>query len=284
MIFERDIAHISVFPAAPGGGNPCTIVLDASGMDAAEMKAVAAAAGHECAFVFPPEAAGAADYRFRFFVPAHEMEMCGHATLGAAWLLFGRRPETACLRIETLAGPVDAVRGKLGIEISQPAGHAEPADITPVLEALGLTPADLHPDHRILNAATSRAKTLVPLRSLARLNGLAPDMEAVRAACDAIGSTGLYPWAPGNPGVVHARQFPRSSGYLEDPATGIAAAALYYGLGAPQTGLTVLQGEAMGRPSAIHIRPDPEGAGCWLSGAVEPDERENITAGRLQGR
>ncbi len=268
MDHRRDVTHVSVFPAAEGGGNPCTIVLDARGMEASDMKAVAASAGHECSFVFPPSDAGVADDRLRFFVPEHEMEMCGHATLGTAWLLFRANPETARLRFETMAGLVEATRGAQGIEISQPAGYAEPTRIEPVLQALGLAAGDLHPDHQILNAATSRIKTLVPLASLAKLHALAPDTDRVRAACEAIGSTGLYPWTPGEEGVVHARQFPKNSGYLEDPATGIAAAALYYGLGAPGGGLVVLQGEAMGRPSSIHIRPDPSGAGCLLSGRV----------------
>jgi PhzF family phenazine biosynthesis protein len=244
-------------------------VLDANGMDASAMKAVAAAAGHECAFLLAPDDSEAADYRLRFFVPEHEMEMCGHATLGTAWLLFGRSPERPGLRIETEAGIIEARLGERGIEISQPAGQAEPVDIAPILSALDLSPEDIHPDHRVLNATTSRTKTLVPLPSPAILHRLAPDGEAVRQACDTVNSTGLYPWAPGEPGIVHARQFPRDSGYPEDPATGIAAAALFYGLGAPPEGLTVIQGEKMGRPSAIHVRPDPDGPGCWLSGAVE---------------
>lgn len=263
---------LSVFPAGPGGGNPCPVVLDASGMDAAAMQALAAAHGHESAFVLPPGDAAAADYRFRFFVPAHEMEMCGHATLGTAWLLQqGAAAGRAGLRIETLSGPVRAIFATDGsVEITQPAGHAaEVADVPAVLQALGVTERDLLPGARLLNAATSRVKTLVPLADPARLHALAPDPAAVAAACAAIGSTGLYPWAPGVQGVLHARQFPRGSGYPEDAATGIAAAALFHGIGAPAGGITVRQGEAMGRPSEIRVRPDPEGPGCRIGGRVE---------------
>ena len=81
---------LSVFPAAPGGGSLCPVVLDAGGMEAREMQELAAAYGHESGFVLPPEDGSTAEVRFRFFVPAHEMEMCGHATLGAAWLLRAR--------------------------------------------------------------------------------------------------------------------------------------------------------------------------------------------------
>ena len=103
---------LSVFPAGPGGGNPCPVVLDARGMDAEAMQGLAATYGHESGFVLPPEDPGTADFRFRFFVPGHEMEMCGHATLGAAWLLrIQGRATSPVLRIETLSGPVRAIFG-----------------------------------------------------------------------------------------------------------------------------------------------------------------------------
>ncbi|HEY2834972.1 MAG TPA: PhzF family phenazine biosynthesis protein [Rhizomicrobium sp.] len=89
----------------------------------------------------------------------------------------------------------------------------------------------------------------------------------------------LYPFAASGEGprIFEARQFPKASGYPEDPATGVAAAALAFGLLAQaQVGegdkIRVLQGRAMGRPSAIGVRfaRDDAGAvtGCWLGGAV----------------
>lgn len=263
---------LSVFPAGPGGGNPCPVVLDARGMDAEAMRGLAANYGHESGFVLPPEDPGTADFRFRFFVPEHEMEMCGHATLGAAWLLRSRGQALGAeLRIETLSGPVRALFADDGaVEITQPPGWVQEVTETgDVLAALGLTEADLRPGASVLNAATSRVKTLVPVVDLARLHALNPDQARVRATCEAIDSTGLYPWTGGADGIVHARQFPRSSGYPEDAATGIAAAALFYGLGAPEAGLLVRQGEAMGRPSEIRVRTDPDGPGCRLGGRVE---------------
>jgi PhzF family phenazine biosynthesis protein len=269
---SSDAILLSVFPAGPGGGNPCPVVLDARAMDVTAMQALAASHGHESCFILPPDDPAAADYRFRFFVPAHEMEMCGHATLGAAWLLRERGALRAgSLRIETLSGLVRAIFGPDGaVEITQPAGRVtEIAAGAPVLEALGLEASDLAAGRQLLNAATSRVKTLVPLSDPARLHALGPDPAAVGEACAAIGSTGLYPWASDPEGSVHARQFPRNSGYPEDAATGIAATALFYGLGAPADGLVVRQGETMGRPSEIRVRRDPEGAGCRLSGRVE---------------
>ena len=74
-----------------------------------------------------------------------------------------------------------------------------------------------------------------------------------------IGSTGLYPYAifDRDAQIFDARQFPRSSGYPEDAATGIAAAALSFGLlangivEASARRITIRQGRAMQRPSEI---------------------------------
>jgi PhzF family phenazine biosynthesis protein len=123
-------------------------------------------------------------------------------------------------------------------------------------------------------------KTLIPLRSVAFLDGLEPDFARMEALCERIGSTGLYPYATADATarIFDARQFPKASGYPEDAATGIAAAALLFGLlengqaRVSEEPITVRQGRAMGRPSAITVRfrHDESGKmiGCWLSGHV----------------
>jgi predicted PhzF superfamily epimerase YddE/YHI9 len=94
--------------------------------------------------------------------------------------------------------------------------------------------------------------------SIDRANGLDPDHSAIEARCAAIGSTGLYPYAlnEGTAQLFEARQFPKSSGYPEDAATGIAVAALAFGLlesglvARDATPIRVLQGRAIGRREA----------------------------------
>ena len=76
-----------MFPNSEEGGNPVPTVLKAAGLSDDEMKEIAGKYGLESGFVLPPDPQCQADYRFRFFVPEHEMEMCGHATIGALWLL-----------------------------------------------------------------------------------------------------------------------------------------------------------------------------------------------------
>lgn len=282
------VSLVSVFPAADNGGNPAPIVLDADAMSAEDMRRVAAHYGHESAFVMAPEDSGN-DWRFRFFVPNHEMEMCGHATLGSLWVLRREgRWDGKPVRIKTLSGIVEGRVAADGehIEVSQPAGRTEPiidaSAIAAICAALRISPDDIALEG-ICNAATSRVKTLVPLRNVAQLQALRPDFATMLATCDAIGSTGLYPCAREDVGdgkslpILQARQFPRSSGYPEDAATGIAAAALLYGarrfgwLRPGERGVVVRQGVAMGHPSAITVTLRDTldaAAGCWISGDV----------------
>jgi PhzF family phenazine biosynthesis protein len=279
-----------IFAAGPDGGNPAPIVADAAGLSDAEMQEVARSYGHESGFVLPAPADSGCDFAFRFWVPRHEMEMCGHATVGAVWLLdhLGRLPRDQ-VSIWTLSGRVDAhvaERNALGnrVEITQPQGRINPlpdgeSAEAEILSVLGITTNELAP-LPIQNASTSRMKTLVPLKSVAVLDGLRPDFRRVEHVCERIGSTGLYPYALADLAgqVFDARQFPKSSGYPEDAATGIAAAALAFGL--LQNGLVehtdrpirVRQGRAMGRPSEIVLRFRMNGddvQGCWLGGSAQ---------------
>ena len=284
-----ELCEVDVFIGGPAGGNPVPLVADAAGLSVAAMQAIAHATGHESAFVLAPSVADA-DWRFRFFVPQHEMEMCGHATVGSLWALrqWGQW-STPRARIETQSGLVDAEWDDSAqcAWVSQPAVQTRILDADAVRRIAEVLRFPVDAIVSATNASTSRVKTLVRMPDVAALQALQPDFAAMRELCDTIDSTGLYPYAlttgstPAQP-VIAARQFPRSSGYPEDAATGIAAAALWGHLAAEgiiaagsadaPVACVVQQGQAMGRPSAISVRArfDQTGkvAGCWLSGQV----------------
>jgi PhzF family phenazine biosynthesis protein len=281
-----EIELVKVFTHMGCGGNPCPIVVDASSLLNEEMQSVAQHFGHESGFVLPAPGL-VADHAFRFWVPRHEMEMCGHATIGALWALAIKgRLLAEQVRIETRSGPVTGyvVRRSSddpSVEITQPVGKV--VDLTraeeqEVLSALNISRADLL-NLPLQNAVTSRVKTLIPMKGVRHLNELVSDMKRTEACCEKIGSTGLYPYAIEHQGDrrFEARQFPKSSGYPEDAATGIAAAALAFGL--LKSGLverdseriTVMQGRAMDSLSEIRVRlgfVDDRPVGCLLGGSV----------------
>jgi PhzF family phenazine biosynthesis protein len=148
---------------------------------------------------------------------------------------------------------------------------------------LGITSNELA-HFPIQNARTSRMKTLIPLKDVAVLDGLRPDYRPMEELCERIGSTGLYPYAQADRDrqIIDARQFPKSPGYPEDPATGIAAAALAFGLLAngmvefSERTIIIRQGRAMKRPSEIRVRFTSRTA-VWSdagSGPGAPQRRE----------
>lgn len=287
---QGGIRLVNVFTHQGRGGNPCPIVIDAAALQDDDMRAIAARYGHEAGFVRPPSSADS-DFTFRFWVPRHEMEMCGHATIGALWCLAtAGRLDAEQMRIETRSGPVtgyveNGSSGNPSVEISQPVGKV--VDLTrtqeeDVLATLRISRSDLL-DLPIQNAVTSRVKTLIPMKSVAHLQALTTDMALTEKCCERIASTGLYPYAVADQAErrFEARQFPKSSGYPEDAATGIAAAALAFGLLkndlVPRDSgrITILQGRAMNALSEIRVRigfADGRPVGCLLGGEVMPAE------------
>jgi hypothetical protein len=101
-----------------------------------DMQEVAVRYGHESVFVFPPPEGSRSDFGFRFWVPSHEMEMCGHATVGALWLL----ANTGALRgedvtVSTLSGEVPPAAFSTSSRITRGASgvrwHAATASASP---------------------------------------------------------------------------------------------------------------------------------------------------------
>jgi PhzF family phenazine biosynthesis protein len=243
------------------------------------MQAAAAAFGHETCFVL--DAPAGADVALRYFVPNHEMEMCVHATVAAAVLLGladGARVRTP-LGVRRVWRPAP---DRALVEQFPPRFGAGVEDVAPVLAALG-APAGALGDGAVRSVSTARAKLMVPLRDEAALDGLAPDVEALWALCEAVDVTGVYAFTTAARSAdAAARQFPLRAGYDEDPATGVAACALASHLAPAADGTHVVriaQGRAMGRPSLIEaeaVRRDGTivaarvGGVAMATGAREP--------------
>ncbi|WP_052947700.1 PhzF family phenazine biosynthesis protein [Aneurinibacillus tyrosinisolvens] len=266
------IVHTKVFASAPQGGNPCPVVFGGENLSTEHMQALAAEFGEETVFVLPPENPEA-DIRLRYFVPNHEMEMCVHATVGAA---------TVLKKKGTITKPTIKVETPLGIITVKYAANANEFDITveqfppvfsshvpsrsQIASALGIDESDIDESvSPIQSVSTSRAKLIVPVRSEGIVHAMEPDFEKLWSLCDEFEVTGVYPYAlkeQGTNPVASARQFPRRAGYNEDPATGVAASALgaylanYNVVGGDDssewTSVTIQQGDAMGKPSVLH--------------------------------
>lgn len=256
-----ELQHTVAFSAAPGGGNPCPVILGAEALNTELMQMIARGYGVECAFVLPSQKPGCR-WQVRYFTPGSELSMCGHATIAVVTVLVRRGLlDGGSALLDTAGGEVPVrwtvQNGSLLVELEQSApALGAVADPEEVCRALGISRDDLG-EGASQGASTSRMKLMIPLKSRAVLDGLHPDLEAVWALCDHCGVSGVYPFAPGEvPDQYYARQFPCRTGYPEDPATGVAAGGLsaYLYLNGRMAGdcITVYQGFAMGRPSVIY--------------------------------
>ena len=131
---------VDAFTAEPFAGNPAAVCLLESDAEPAWMQRVAAEMNlSETAFLRPGAEAGR--YGLRWFTPTVEVELCGHATLASAHVLWseGRVEAGAPIRFDTASGLLAARSGADGrIWLDFPATPAEPVRPPPgLVEALG---------------------------------------------------------------------------------------------------------------------------------------------------
>ncbi|UOQ42911.1 PhzF family phenazine biosynthesis protein [Halobacillus salinarum] len=258
------IIHTTVFPYKNKGGNPCPVVLNADDLTAEAMQAMTKEFQHETAFVLRASRSDC-DVKLKFFVPLHEMEMCVHATIASITVLLKEGFFTSSsVFVETAAGRVHVEwknhQGEIVVSVDQfsPQFSDETPSRERVAEALSIESSDIS-ECPVQSVSTSRFKLIVPLKSVDLLHQLEPDFKDLWEICETYNTTGVYVFALED-NHVQARQFPNKAGYIEDPATGVAASALgvyltEHEIFPPiQEGWnthTVYQGEAMGRKSLI---------------------------------
>jgi PhzF family phenazine biosynthesis protein len=260
----------AAFTDDPAGGNPAGVVLDAAGMSAEEMQAVAAELGYsESAFVTPD---GSRHYTVRYYSPLAEVAFCGHATIAAAVAL-GAEGE---LVFDTRAGRV-AIRAGGGsatlTSVEPRITDLAPGDLDELLAALDWPRGDLDfaLPPRVAYAGVSHPILAAATRG--RLAALDYDFERLQRLMLARDWTTVQLVHRESPSLFHARNPFPPGGALEDPATGAAAAALgaylrELGIVAPPATVTVLQGEDMGRPSRLEVTILPGSGGVDVTGAA----------------
>ncbi len=133
------VHQVDAFTDQPFTGNPAAVCLLAGEADAGWMQAVAGEMNlSETAFVW--ETPGG--FGLRWFTPTVEVDLCGHATVAAAHVLWdtGRLDPKATARFHTRSGVLTATPGGGWIELDFPVLPAEPTEAPPALGALGAEP------------------------------------------------------------------------------------------------------------------------------------------------
>ena len=214
-----EIYQVDAFAERPFTGNPAAVVPLAAPREADWMQAVAAEMNlAETAFLVPRGggAAGAADgWDLRWFTPEVEMELCGHATLASAHVLWesGRLPAGETARFHTLSGLLTAERQGELIELDFPA-------LPPAVEPH--PPAELP---AVLGGAATlwvgrQAEDLVvELADEAAVRALAPDLVGLVRLARGLVATARASTPPFD---FVSRYFAPGFGIPEDPVTGRA--------------------------------------------------------------
>lgn len=269
---------LDVFSANAYGGNGLAVVLDADGLDGAQMQRMAAAFKQsETVFVLSATQENAL-LRLRIFTPARELPFAGHPTVGAACLLaeLGIAPAGDDVRF-TLEEGVGLIPVRVRRAPDRP-NWAEFATVQlpefgplpPPPEALAAT-LGLSPDAMGLDAESPRNVScglpflLVPVRTPEQLAAVDIDHTQWRNHLRGGWAEALYVYTRGYEGELRARMFAPGLGMAEDPATGAAAAALAGALATDSPIVqgrlqwTIQQGHEMGRPSELHIAAERAG-------------------------
>jgi PhzF family phenazine biosynthesis protein len=245
------------------GGNPAAIVPLAEWLPDATMQSIASENNLSETAFFVPEGDG---YAIRWFTPAVEADLCGHATLGSAYIIARFiAPERRTMSFRTVkAGTLVVTREGDELSMDFPAWPPQPAE----------TPADLagalggRPERYL----KSKRDGMAVFRTAAEVAALQPDFAALKQ----LFSFPIIATAPGDTGVDFvSRFFAPGGGIDEDPVTGSAHCALipYW---AERLGKTTLKARQISKRSgdlSCELRGDrvtiAGRAALYLEGTIE---------------
>jgi PhzF family phenazine biosynthesis protein len=266
---KRQFCQVDVFADELYLGNPVAVVLDAKGLDTAEMQRFASWTNlSETTFVLPPQAAGA-DYRVRIFTPSRELPFAGHPTLGTchAWLSGGGTPQRGDVVVQECdAGLIELRRIGGALAFAGPpllrSGPVDDETLRRIVSVLGIGRADIVDAQWVDNGPGWVGVLLNSADAVLALRPGPADLD--------IGVAGPYP--AGSPEAFEVRAFtPALGGVGEDPVTGSLNASLAGWLlaaGHAAAPYVASQGAALGRRGRVHITRDPDGT-IWVGGGTK---------------
>ncbi len=270
---------VDVFTKRVFGGNPLAVILDAEGLTASQMQAVAAEFNYsETTFVLPPREVGHTAH-VRIFTTRQEVPFAGHPNVGTAVVLAQERerkgkPPIDRFVFEEVAGlvPIRLLRDGervVGAELTAPEPLSLGSSVSAgdVAACLSLAPTDIgvatHPPQVI---SVGLPFLVAELTSPDALQRAKPNLLAHQRVLPSIGTDAVFAYVRGAAaGELHARMFAPLDGTVEDPATGSATAAtiaLLASLRPERDGeiaWRVEQGVDMGRPSLLLGRTERRG-------------------------
>lgn len=208
---EAPLFQVDAFTDRIFAGNPAAVCLLPRWPDAGAMQAIASENNlSETAFLV----GAGSEYELRWFTPVSEVDLCGHATLASAFVLFEHFGVDGAVTFDTRKGELSVRRDEEGLlRMDFPALPAKPADSPEgMLEALGGSPTEvLLADDYLVRYSEER-----------EVREVDPDF----AALSGLGARGVIVTAPGDTVDFVSRFFAPDCGVPEDPVTGSAHCTL----------------------------------------------------------
>jgi PhzF family phenazine biosynthesis protein len=212
MARRLPIFHVDAFTSRVFAGNPAAVVPLESWLPDSTLQAIAAENNlSETAFFVR----GKERCELRWFTPTVEVDLCGHATLASAFVIFNyldpRQPVAA---FESKSGPLRVARSGDMLVLDFPARPPEKGDVPPaVARALGAAPRETW---------RARDNYMAVYENEDEVRGLRPDMARLR---ELVGF-GVVATAPGLACDFVSRYFAPAFGIDEDPVTGMTHCTL----------------------------------------------------------
>lgn len=203
--------QVDAFADRPFRGNPAAIVPLEQWLPEATMQAIAAENNLSETAYFVKQGDG---YHLRWFTPTREVDLCGHATLASAWVLWEKLGERASpIRFETRSGELRVTREDEWLWLDFPVDPAQPCPVPSALvSGLGRPPREVLLARNYVAIYDNEAMVRV----------LTPDFRRLAT----LGDHGVIATAPGSDCDFVSRFFGPQFGIDEDPVTGSAHCTL----------------------------------------------------------
>jgi PhzF family phenazine biosynthesis protein len=204
--------QIDAFTSKVFGGNPAAVCILDTWLDAGRLQSIAAENNlSETAFLLPKSRGR---YELRWFTPTIEVDLCGHATLASAFVIFSFFDNTlTSVDFETASGLLSVARSGELLSMDFPSRKPEPAEKSSLIaEALGAEP---------LEVLKSR-DLLVVFKNESTIKNMKPDYSKIMQ----IDTFAVIVSAKGEKSDFVSRFFAPKAGIPEDPVTGSAHCTL----------------------------------------------------------
>ncbi|AOZ92554.1 PhzF family phenazine biosynthesis isomerase [Paenibacillus crassostreae] len=280
------VFHYDAFSKTPDKGNPAGVVLNANNLTEMEMQRIAYNIGfNETVFVLNSENT---DLRLRYFTPGHEINLCGHATMGSLYCLKtrGLLGDKETIQIETNVGVLPITFSIVDDELSIKMKQDQPkfitfnGDVEKLAASMGVTIDDLDQTMPIVYGSTGTWTLIVPVKDLRRFHDMKPENKLFPDILTENPRSSIHPICfetYDKTAFMHARHFSSPySGTTEDSVTGTASGVMgaYYLTYVNQElgffKFTVEQGQEIDKDGRVHVEVlrKPNNIDVFISGTA----------------